>query len=167
MPAKNKMQHNVWLVLAALLLAIGVVSASGITLISASTLSDDTSPIDPVRQNMHNIAYLYANHRWIAPQTDLMPWTSDSIPNYTDRFMDDDPKATLYVSVANNLIHYFFGGTLTQGFMNTNKEITPPGIKTSNGPNSMPLFSIASNLTTEIATDLDNHKIDQDFLMRS
>ena len=26
----------------------------------------------------------------------------------------------------------------------------------------MPLFSIASNLTTEIATDLDNHKIDQD-----
>jgi len=94
MNAENNIKRKVRMALAAMLLALGVVSAAGAKPTSASTLPEtspinliqggmhnisepvlpDASPIDDMREDMHNIAYLYANHRWTASKTNLIQY---------------------------------------------------------------------------------------------
>jgi len=65
METEDKVRHNIWLLFVALLSVLGMVSASGRVPASASSLPD-ISPITQLRQGMHNIAYLYANHNILA-----------------------------------------------------------------------------------------------------
>jgi hypothetical protein len=73
MIAKSHRKTNVMKTLAMLFVVLWIFSSSSVTSISASYSPDAISPTDVVRQDMHNIAYLYANHWWTASPNSQNP----------------------------------------------------------------------------------------------
>jgi len=72
--ASNK-KHHVLKFLSALLLLFCLTSVSDVRDTSASKLTSTSfveSIVDPIRQRMLDIAYLYANHRWTATITNII-----------------------------------------------------------------------------------------------
>lgn len=66
-------KSRIWKAIAMFLLVLWLASSSRVTTTSASQLQDAPSPADIIRQDMHNIAYLYANHAWSASHFPKMP----------------------------------------------------------------------------------------------
>jgi ABC-type molybdate transport system substrate-binding protein len=76
MHTKSNKRQRAWKILGILLFFFFLVSASETTNTSASkliTVSAADSAIDPARQHMLDIAYLYANHHWQETATNIMP----------------------------------------------------------------------------------------------
>lgn len=60
--------------LLALFLVASSVSSSSIRTKTALVSAAPRNSIDPARQHMLDIAYLYANHRWAASETNLIQY---------------------------------------------------------------------------------------------
>ena len=101
-PISTKM-YPAWKFLAIWLLTLGILSAPGTVARSAPGLMPRRStdfPIDPARQHMLDIAYLYANHRWMAAATNLIHPDGIHDDNDADAYKCTDPDPTLGLSTS-------------------------------------------------------------------
>lgn len=122
---------SVWKVIAMFVMILGLVSSLHVTSTSAASLQDTLSPEELIRQDMHNIAYLYANHAWSASYRNFITyyqnWLPDNIP-YLLRFEDHSPYRLLEF---NGDVKYFNningpdGNTLNLTDMTNNPVNTP------------------------------------------
>jgi CSLREA domain-containing protein len=160
--------NSVLKALIALFLALWIVSASNATSISASPLPDTISPPDVIRQDMYNIAYLYAHHLWSASPRNLL-FFYPSYPKrdrYLSRFEVNEPYRLLELDGNLKYFDNIQGRTLSRDLMDRHPVHTP--IDDAANPSGWIvadeyLFTLDSSLKTDLNTGSVTPALIQEF----